>query len=255
MTEVTQDLKGRVAIVTGANSGIGRAIAQDFAAAGAIVAIAGRNREGIRRVADEIAAVGGKGVAFDYNAPEEEEADRLVGAVAAQLGEPVICVANAGGTVGGTAPLCDMTTEMWRATLTLNLDAPFYLYRAVARRLIAAGLGGSLIGISSVASVRAVPSLHYSAAKGGLNAMTINLSAQLGKHGIRVNAILPGPVETPSFQAGMTQEAREVMLRRVPLKRVGAPEEIAGLARFLASDASSYVTGQLIVADGGMIQT
>jgi NAD(P)-dependent dehydrogenase (short-subunit alcohol dehydrogenase family) len=249
-----QDLSGRVAIVTGGNSGIGRAIALALAGAGAKVAVAGRNLGASEAVVKEIADGGGEALAFAYDGQREEDAESLTQGVIDRLGDPDICVANAGGTVGGSKPLIEMTTDMWRSTIALNLDAPFYLYRAVVRRLVEVGKPGSLVGISSVASIRGVPSLHYSAAKGGLNAMTTSLSVQLGKYGIRVNAILPGPIETPSFQQGVSDSMREGMIKHVPLGRIGEPEEVAGLALFLASDAASYVTGQLIVVDGGMVQ-
>ncbi|SCW66115.1 glucose 1-dehydrogenase [Sphingobium faniae] len=255
MSERNKALIGRTAIVTGGNSGIGRAIAVTLAAAGAKVAIAGRNQETSGEVVAEIEAAGGQAVAFPYDAQIEDDANDLVSSVVARLGDPVICVANAGGTVDGTAPLAEMTTEMWRRTVALNLDAPFFLYRAVVRHLIAVGKPGSLIGISSVASIRGVPSLHYAAAKGGLNAMTMNLSVQLGSHGIRANAILPGLIETPALQAGLPEAARTKMVRRVPLGRIGAPDDIASLALYLASDASGFMTGQLITVDGGMVQT
>jgi NAD(P)-dependent dehydrogenase (short-subunit alcohol dehydrogenase family) len=138
--------------------------------------------------------------------------------------------------------------------MALNADAVFYLFRAASRVMIPQG-SGSLIAISSVSSIRTSTSLHYSAAKGAVNAMVVNLSVPLGKHGIRINAILPGPIDTRALREHMTTPEIEARFAaNVPLGRIGTPAEIAGLAAFLASEDSSFVTGQLISANGGMAQ-
>lgn len=256
--EVAQrfDLIGRTAIVTGGNSGIGLGIARALAGAGAKVVVAGRRDQENRAAVERIAADGGQAIAIRCDVGDEADVEALIADSDDRLGPPDIVVSNAGGTGGGTAPLTEMDTALWRNAMALNLDGPFFLYRAAARRMIAAGRGGSLIGISSVASIRAAPSLHYAAAKGALNAMTMNLAAQLGRHSIRVNAILPGMIETPATDTILSSEKMKAgVLRRIPLGRIGTPEDIASLACYLASDGAGFVTGQCFVVDGGMTIT
>ena len=256
MKESPNMLAGKTALVTGANSGIGKASALRLAEAGANVVLAGRNEDAINAVVEEIFAAGGAASPCRYDAMNSADADSTISTVIDQFGALDICVANAGGTVGGSAPLPAMTDEMWRGTMSLNADAVFFLFRAAAREMGKAGTGGSLVAISSIASIRAVPSLHYAAAKGAVNAMTVNLSVQLGPKGVRVNAILPGPIETPPLKAFLsTDERREDMKKRIPLDKIGQPEQVADLVCFLASDQADFINGQLIAIDGGMSNT
>lgn len=256
MNESIQNLAGRIALITGANSGIGKASALQLAAAGAKVMLAGRNKEATNAVVEEILVAGGVAASCHYDAMSSSDADTAVAATMNEFGRLDICVANAGGTVGGSAPLTEMTDEMWRGTMELNADAVFFLFRSAAREMKRTGTGGSLIAISSVASIRAVPSAHYAAAKGAVNALTINLSVQLGPSGIRVNAILPGPIETPPLKAFLsTDEQRQTVTKRIPLGMIGQPEQVAELVCFLASDRSDMINGQMVAIDGGMSNT
>ncbi len=153
-------------------------------------------------------------------------------------------------------PLLDLTAAEWDRVLALNLRAPFLLTQAVARHMIAAGRGGAVVNISSTASVLARPGIaHYGASKAGLNQLTRVLAVELAPHGIRVNAILPGVIETATVTAALTTpEARTEMAakqQRIPMGRLGTAREIAAMAAFLLSPASSYSTGGLFTADGG----
>ncbi len=218
--------------------------------------ISGRRAASNEAAVAEIGAKGGVVRSFAGDMADEESVRALVEETERAFGRVDICVANAGGTDGETAPLVEMDSAMWRRTVTANLDGVFFLYREVAKRMIAGGRGGSLIGISSVSSIRIVPSLHYSAAKGGLNAMTTSIAGQLGVHGIRANAILPGFIETPATAGVLATDAkREGVIGRIPMKRIGIPNDIAALALFLAGDDSTYITAQHFVVDGGFTQT
>jgi NAD(P)-dependent dehydrogenase (short-subunit alcohol dehydrogenase family) len=256
MSSVPSSLGGRVAIVTGGNSGIGLEIARTMARAGASVVIASRRQADNDAALDAIRAAGGLAHAIQCDASQEADVVALVEQSIGRFGRLDVCVASAGGIGGGTASLIEMDTETWRRTLALNLDGVFYLYREAAKQMIRSGNGGSLIGISSVSSIRASASVHYAAAKGGVNAMTTNLAAQLGPHRIRVNAILPGMVQTPATDHILSSDkARANVLKRVPIGRVGLPADIASLACFLASDDASFITAQQFVVDGGMTVT
>jgi len=246
-------LDGKVAIVTGANTGIGRAIAGRFAAEGARVVVSGRDNAAIAEAAESIAAAGGTAAACHYDAFAEHDADRIVDFAVETWGRLDICVPNAGGTFG-TAPLPELTTDAWRQTMALNADAVFYLLRAASRVMIPQE-SGAIVAISSIASIRTSASLHYAAAKGAVNAMVMNLSAPLARHGIRINAILPGPTDTRAMRSFMnTPELEKAVAKSIPLGRIGFADEIAALAVFLGSDEASFVTGQLITADGGVTQ-
>jgi hypothetical protein len=245
-----------VVIVTGGNSGIGLEIARTLAHAGASIVIAGRREAANDAAAAAVMAAGSAALTVRCDVSQEPDVIALVEQAISHFGRLDACVASAGGTGGGTAPLIEMDTNMWRRALALNLDGVFYLYREAAKYMVRAGTGGSLVAISSVASIRAAASVHYAAAKGAVNAMTTCLAAQLGPQRIRVNAILPGMIETPSTDAILSSEkARAGILRRIPMGRVGLPADVAGLACYLASDSAAFITGQYFIVDGGMTVT
>ncbi len=250
------ELVGRVAVVTGGNSGIGLGVAQALAARGASVVVAGRTATANDQAVATIAAAGGRAIGMACDVAQEVQVVALVQQAVEVYGRIDIAVASAGGIGAGTAPLVQMDSAMWRSVLGLNLDSVFFLYREAARQMIAQGGGGSLIGISSVAAVRAMNSIHYAAAKGGVNALTTTLAGQLGPKGIRVNVILPGMIETPATAHVLTsEEAKAGFMRRIPLGRVGQPHDIAQLVCYLASERSSFITGQQFIVDGGMTVT
>ncbi len=244
-------LKSKVALVTGANTGIGFGIARRFAEEGASVVLAGRDQA---RLAEAAEAIGSQVATCAYDALVEEDADKAVAFAVERFGRLDICVPNAGGSFSKGAALPDLSGEAWRKTMALNADAAFYLFRAASRVMIPQR-SGSLVAISSVSSIRAMPSLDYAAAKGAVNALVVSLSVPLGKHGIRVNAILPGPIDTRALRQFITTpEIEQGFVTNVPLGRLGTIAEIGALAAFLASDDAAYVNGQLISADGGMSQ-
>jgi NAD(P)-dependent dehydrogenase (short-subunit alcohol dehydrogenase family) len=248
-------LAGRVAIVTGANSGIGYGIAKAFAREGAKVVVAGRTEERNNVVVEEIRSAGGEAIAVKADVMREEDVVALVERTVEVFGRLDICVANSGGTESGVTDIENMDTKMWRDVVCLNLDSVFVLYREAIRKMIPAG-SGVLIGVSSVASIRSTGSaFHYSAAKAGVNALSMYLAEHLGPKGIRINTIIPGFIETAATAPMLANEiARRGVEKRIPLRRIGQPDEVGELAVFLASDRSSFITGQQFVIDGGQTQ-
>jgi NAD(P)-dependent dehydrogenase (short-subunit alcohol dehydrogenase family) len=254
LSSSTPVLAGRVAIVTGANSGIGRGIAEAFARAGAKVVVSGRTEDRNHSVADAIRSAGGEAIAVRADVTREDDNVALVARTLDAYGRLDICVTNSGGTADVVdADIVDMDLETWRYVLSLNLDAVFVLYREALRSMIPAGRGGALISVSSVGSIRSTGrAFHYAAAKAGVNALTMSLAEYLGPLGIRINTIIPGFIESaqtapilaaPTVRAGIEQ--------RIPLRRIGVSAEVGDLAVFLASSQSSFITGANFVIDGG----
>jgi hypothetical protein len=242
------DLTGKVAVVTGGSRGIGRAIAECYAAAGAEVLVASRKLDGCRRAAAEIAARTGRrveGVACHVG--HWNECDRLIDTTVEMFGRLDILVNNAG--MSPLYPtLADITEDLYDKTLAVNLKGPFRLGVKAATHM-ADGDGGVIINVGTVGSLVAAPrELPYSCAKAGLNAFTVGLAEAFAPK-VRVNAILPGPFRTDITNA-WTPEM--VAGEYVPMKRIGEPGEIAPLALYLASAASSFTTGALIRVDGGV---
>jgi 2-deoxy-D-gluconate 3-dehydrogenase len=243
-------LDGKVAYVTGASRGIGRAIARALAASGADVALVARSEADLGVVAAGIEAMGRRALVCPGDVTDagvvQGGIDRTVG----ELGGLDIVVNNAGGARFVT-PLVGLREEGWEKVLRLNLTAAYLVSKAAGPHLLAQGRG-SVVNIASVAGIRGAPALsYYAAAKGGLIQLSRSLAKEWAGSGVRVNAISPGFVDTDlSRPAG--QDFVDATLPSIPLGRWAQPEEIAGVAVFLASDAASYVTGANIVIDGGM---
>ncbi len=252
-----QPLANKVALITGGGSGIGRGIAEAFVAAGASVAITGRREGKIAEVAKQLADSGGRALAIAGDVSRRDEAQHMVEETVKHLGALHIVVNNAGIAKFGT--LDDTSDEDLDAMIDIDLKGPLYMCKAALPflREFKGDTGASILNISTCATLLAVKSFPvYSAAKAGLNQLTKCLAIDLGPEQIRVNAILPGVVETDIFNADMPKDAVEKAYAdfapKHPLGRIGYPRDIAPLAVFLSSPAASWITGSLIPVDGGI---
>lgn len=250
MTEIS--LVGKVALVTGASRGIGRAIALRLAGAGARVALSSRKLEGVQAVADEIAAAGGQALAVQAHVGHPEEVTALVARTVEAFGRVDIAVNNA-GTNPHFGPLLTADEALWDKIMETNARGAFCLCRAVVPHMQAQG-GGKILNVASIAGLRPSPAMGlYSISKAAMIAMTQVLALELGPANIQVNAIAPGVIKTRLSQAlWQTPQIAEPMLSRLPLGRFGEPDDVAGLALYLVSPAADYITGAVFVVDGGL---
>ena len=251
----TAELAGKVALVSGGSRGIGLAIARGFLAGGANVVITGRRLESLAEAVQQLEADGLTAVrAFQAHTGQEAEVRRAFDRAAQEFGPVQIAVNNA-ATNPVMAPLAETPLEAFDKILHTNARGYLVVAQAFFQQLRRAALGGSLINVSSVAAYSSWPGLGaYSVSKAAVNAMTKILASEVGNDGIRVNAIAPGLIRT-RFSEALWKDAdrEEQTARRLPLGRLGEPEDLVGAAVFLASDASRYVTGETIVVDGGML--
>jgi NAD(P)-dependent dehydrogenase (short-subunit alcohol dehydrogenase family) len=245
-------LQGRTAIVTGASRGIGRAIATLLADQGADVVVVARSAEALGEIAADITARGGRAAAVAVDVTADDAAQQIVDRAQEEFGRLDILVNNAGGN-SFMSPLQTMRFSGWQKTMALNLDSTVRLIQAALPALIETGRG-SIVNVSSVTGLRGSPLMsHYGAAKAAVISLSQSLALEVATQGVRVNALIPGWVETDLTGFLRTDEAlEETVLGRVPMHRWGRPEEIAQAALFLAGDASSFVTGQSLVVDGGL---
>jgi 3-oxoacyl-[acyl-carrier protein] reductase len=240
-------LTDKVAIVTGAGDGIGKGIALMFARSGAHVVIADRNGAAGEAAAAEVRALGRKGVSITTDVRKSDQVNALVARTVAELGGVDILVNNVGGAP--RQPFLENGEARWLKIVELNLTSMLYCTGAVVRTMIDAKRGGSIINISSIEGSRAAPGFAvYSACKGGMDNFTKSAAVEFAAHGIRVNCIAPDIIDTVTT-AGL--KGNPGLGRVVPLGRIGTPEEVGGVAVFLASDLASYVTGVTILVDGG----
>ncbi|MBI5341161.1 MAG: SDR family oxidoreductase [Mycolicibacterium rufum] len=238
-------LTGRVAVVTGGGAGIGRGIAQGLAAFGASVAIWESNPDTCMAAADE---VGGLGVVVDVR--DAQAVDAALARTENELGIVSILVNNAGGTF--RSPLLETSENGWDALYRSNLRHVLLCTQRIARRLVAAGMPGSVVNITSIEGVRAAPGYAaYAAAKAGVITYTKTASFELAPHGIRVNALAPDLTMTEGLAGLAAGELSEDISAGIPMRRAGTVDEMASAAVFLASDMSSYITGQTLHVDGG----
>ncbi len=251
MSTALFSLEGKVAIVTGASRGIGRAIALGFAEAGADVAVAARSADDLETLAKEIDSVGRRALVVPTDVTKREQIQTLVDRTVAELGGLHILVNNAGGS-NFASPIVALRPEGWDKVRTLNLDSVFHATQIGAQAILTSG-GGSIIQIASVAGIHGAQGLSfYSAAKGGVRLMTQAVAKELAGSNVRVNSIAPGWIATP-LNEWMTndEDMLKSMEATIPMGRIGTAEEVVGAAIYLASDASSFVTGTTLVVDGG----
>ena len=247
------NLGGKVALVTGASSGIGRATAVMLAANGARLAINfHRNQAGAEAVRKEITDAGGNAITIQADVARTSEVQSLVDQTSDKFGPIDILVNNAGSLVERLRIL-ELTEERWDEVIDLNLKSAFLCCRAVAASMIERKTG-AIVNVSSIAGRTggALGSIHYSTAKGGLITLTKGLAKELAPFGIRVNAVSPGVIDTHYHEQFSTPEMMKGYVGGIPLGRVGTPEEVAAVICFLASDASSYLAGETIEINGGM---
>ncbi|BBL79689.1 2-dehydro-3-deoxy-D-gluconate 5-dehydrogenase [Rubrobacter xylanophilus DSM 9941] len=248
-------LEGKTAVVTGGGRGLGLYMAEALAEAGANLTICSRRREQLEEAAGHLEEVGGGGVlALGCDVADPEQVEEVVERTVERFGSVDVLVNNSGATWG--APPLEMPLERFDQVLRVNVRGTFLMSRSVARRMIERGSGGAIVNVSSVAGLvggdpRYMQTVGYNASKGAVISMTRDLATSWASHGIRVNAIAPGWFPTRMSRALIERHERE-MLEDIPMRRFGKPEDIKGAVLFLASPASSYMTGQTVVVDGGL---
>jgi 3-oxoacyl-[acyl-carrier protein] reductase len=247
------DLNGKVALVTGSSSGIGRATAEALAANGARVAINfHRNEAGASAAQAQITAAGGSAIVIQADVTQASDVQSLVEQTVAEFGPIDILVNNAGSLIE-RLKILELTEERWDEVIDLNLKSAFLCCKSVAGSMMERK-AGAIINVSSIAGRNggALGSIHYSTAKGGLITFTKGLAKELGPFGVRVNAVSPGVIDTPYHEQFSSPEMMKTYAGTIPLGRVGTPPEVARVICFLASDAASYLAGETIEINGGM---
>lgn len=243
-------LHGRRALVTGASSGLGRHFAQSLARAGASVIVAARNVDKLADTVAEIKAAGGEGLAVRMDVTDPASVRDSFDQFEAKLGVADVIINNAGVAV--SRPLLEQTEADWDNVLDTNLKGAWLVAQEGARRLVAAKLPGTIINIASITGERVAGGVApYCASKAGVIHLTRAMALELARHGIRVNALAPGYVQTELNRDFLVSEAGERLKARIPQRRFGLPEELDGPLLLLASEAGAYITGSVIFADGG----
>ena len=244
-------LEGGVALITGAGAGIGRSIAETFAAAGAAVTVTDRNLEAAESVAQGIVGSGGRAISVACDVTRESDLEASVNQTVAEFGSLTILINNAGG--GGPKPF-EMPMADMRFAYELNLFSLFRLCQLATPHMEQAG-GGAIVNISSMSGENKNQKMaSYGSSKAAVNHLTRNIAFDLGPKNIRVNAIAPGATRTQALSSVLTPQVEQKMLAHTPLKRLGNPEDMANAALFLCSPASSWISGQVLTVSGGGVQ-
>ncbi len=248
-------LKDKVALVTGSSQGIGRAIALSFAGEGAAVAVDYRSHpEEAEAVVEQVEGSGGRALAVRADVSDPDDVKNLVKRTVEEFGRLDVMVNNAG--VEEKMPFLETPLEVWNRVVAVNLTGAWLGCQEAARRMVEKGEGGRIINVSSVHEDRPMPTNSpYCAAKGGLRMLMRTIAVELAPHGITVNNIAPGAIETPiNENLEEHPDQMQKLLSEIPLGRIGQPEEVAGLALYLASEEAAYVTGSTFFIDGGMMR-
>lgn len=248
------DLTGKVAIVTGGALGIGQGIAFRLAEAGASVMIADVNMEAAQATVKQIHITGGKAEAIKVDVASVANARRAVEETVRAFGRLDILVNNAG--IYPFAPALEVNEALWDKVLDINLKGLFFTAQAAAQEMLHEGHGGKIVNIASIDGLHPTGTLTpYDASKGGVVMVTKALALELGPRHIQVNAVAPGAILTPGVTGSVPSDAiAQAFTARIPLQRMGVPDDIATVVLFLASDASNYMTGSMVVVDGGFLQ-
>lgn len=246
------DLKGRGAVVTGGNSGIGLGYARGLVSAGAKVCLWGTNEDKNEAARQELESLGGEAYALRCDVSDEEAVHDSFARSVELMGRVDSCFANAGIGSRGTA-FAAMSLEEWRQIFAVNMEGVFFTFREAVQQMMRQGDGGSLVVTSSLSAVEGAPRAeHYAATKAGVVAMIRALAVEHARHGIRANAVLPGWIETAMTERVMANEVFvDKVQKRIPMRRWGTGDDFAGIAVYLASDASSYHTADTFLIDGG----
>ena len=238
-------LAGKVAVVTGAGQGMGRAIAQQFAQEGATVVALDLNEAAAQ---ESLAGLAGQHMARSVNVADSKAVAQVFSDVQAQLGSVDVLVNNAG--VGSVDQFADIPDETWLRVIGVNLNGAFFCAREAVKVMQATGKGGAIVNISSTSAVSGDGPAHYCASKAAIMGLSRGMAKELAPKGIRVNTLVPGPTNTPMMQ-GIPKEWADAIIAGVPMGRMAEPDDIAKVAVFLASDDSGFVTGQNVAVNGG----